>query len=126
MPAKKISPTDSELQILTVMWENGPSTVREVYAEIGAKRGVGYTTVLKLMQIMLEKGWLLRDEASRSHVYRPAIPQEKVQRSLAKTLIDTAFGGSAKNLVVEALGAKRPTADELAELRDLIEQMERK
>lgn len=126
MAETKPTPTDSELQILTVLWDQGPCTVRQVYVEISARRDVGYTTVLKLMQIMLEKGLLLRDDSERTHVYRPAAPRAKTQRRLARDLIDTAFSGSTKNLVIEALGARRPSAEELADLRKLIDDMERK
>lgn len=126
MAETKPTPTDSELQILAVLWDQGPCTVRRVHAEVSARRDVGYTTVLKLMQIMLEKGLLLRDDRERSHVYRPAAPRAKTQRRLARDLIDAAFSGSSKNLVIEALGARRPSAEELADLRKLIDDMERK
>ena len=127
MPSKRLlTPTDSEVEILSVLWDNGPSTVRQVYVEIAERRGVGYTTVLKLMQIMLDKGLLLRDESQRSHVYRPAMPRSQTQRRLARDLIDAAFGGSSKRLVIEALGACRPSDEELAELRKLIDEMEGK
>lgn len=126
MPETRPTPTDSELQILAVLWDLGPCTVRQVHAEISGRRDVGYTTVLKLMQIMLDKGLLLRDDSERSHVYRPAAPRSKTQRRLARDLIDAAFSGSSKSLVIEALGARRPSAEELADLRQLIDDMERK
>ena len=126
MAEAKPTPTDSELQILAVLWDQGACTVRQVYAEISGRRDVGYTTVLKLMQIMLEKGLVLRDDSERSHVYRPAAPRARTQRRLARDLIDAAFSGSTKNLVIEALGARRPSAGELADLRKLIDDMERK
>lgn len=124
MAEAKPTPTDSELQILAVLWDRGPCTVRQVHAEISGRRDVGYTTVLKLMQIMLEKGLVLRDDSERSHVYRFASPRAKTQRRLARDLIDAAFSGSTKNLVIEALGARRPSAEELADIRKLIDEME--
>lgn len=124
MAPKDPVPTESELQILSVLWELGPATVRQVHSAIVKQRDVGYTTVLKLMQIMLDKGLLLRDEAARSHVYRPAVARSRTQRRLARNLIDAAFSGSSKTLVIEALGARRPSAEELADIRKLLDDME--
>jgi BlaI family transcriptional regulator, penicillinase repressor len=123
------APTDSELQILSILWDlavdDRPGcTVRQVHAEVVRHRRVGYTTVLKLLQIMLDKGLVLRDESERSHVYRPAVPRAKTQRRLARDLIDTAFSGSSKNLVIEALGARRPSTEELADIRNLLDELE--
>jgi len=124
MPEPVPSPTDSELQILAYLWENGPCTVRQVHVEAVGERGVGYTTTLKLMQIMWDKGLLLRDESQRSHIYRAAAAQTKTQRRLARDLIDSAFSGSTKSLVIEALGASRPKPEELAEIRKLLDELE--
>jgi BlaI family penicillinase repressor len=96
-------PTDAELQILSVLWRKGPSTVREVHEALGAVQDTGYTTVLKLMQIMAQKGFVERDETNRSHVYRAAITEEQAQRGLLGHLMDKAFSGSAAQLVMRAL-----------------------
>lgn len=117
-------PTESELQILSVLWDRGPSTVRQVHGMVIKHRRVGYTTVLKLLQIMLGKGLVARDETERSHVYRTSAPRSKTRRRLARALIDTAFSGSAKTLVIEALGTRRPSADELAEIRKMLDELE--
>jgi predicted transcriptional regulator len=116
-------PTDGELEILRVLWERGPSTVRDVLTHLPAgRRQVGYTGVLKLMQIMTDKGLLARDNRQRSHVYRAAAPQEQTQRHLVKDLLDRAFGGSARALVLQALSARKATAEELTEIRELIDR----
>src|SRR5262245_4742516 len=116
-------PTDAELSILRVLWEHGPSTVRQVSDELNRQRETGYTTVLKLMQIMTEKGLLLRDESSRTHVYRPKISQEKTLRQLVNDLLHRAFGGSAQKLVMQALAAKKASRAELDEIQKLIDEM---
>lgn len=113
-------PTDAELAILHVLWARGPSTVRQVLEEI-KPRGVGYTTVLKLLQIMTTKGLVQRDENARSHVYRPAMPQEKTQTRLVGDLIERAFGGSVQKLLVAALSNERASAEDLEEIRMLVE-----
>lgn len=115
-------PTESELQILEVLWSRGPSTVREVFEVIGETRGVGYTTVLKLMQIMAEKGLVSRDEKRRTHVYKARLSQKRTQKRLVGELIDKAFGGSAAGLIGQALVSGRPSDDELAEIQKLIAQ----
>ena len=114
-------PTESELAILGVLWTNGPSTVRQVNDVLSASRNTGYTTTLKLMQIMAEKGLVIRDERDRSHVYAPRLSEEQTQRQLVRDLLERAFGGSASKLVMQALNAKRATAEELGEIRRLIE-----
>src|SRR5919202_1899583 len=110
-------PTDAELAILRVLWQRGPSTVREVHEELSRERGTGYTTVLKLLQIMFEKGLVARDESERAHVYRPRQSEEQAQRRLVTDLLDRAFGGSAQQLVLRALTAKPASPEELAEIR---------
>jgi predicted transcriptional regulator len=116
-------PTESEIAILGVLWRLGPSTVRQVLEEMPPS--TGYTTVLKLMQIMAEKGLVLRDEAERSHVYRAAASEQQTLRGLAGDLLDRAFGGSARKLLVAALSAKRATPDEIKEMRRLLDEAER-
>jgi len=118
-------PTDAELDILRVLWDRGPSTVRDVHGVLGDRRGVGYTTVLKLMQIMAEKGLVLRDESARSHVYRARERPEATQRRLLRDLIARAFGGSAEALVLQALATRRATPAAIAEIRKLLDEMER-
>ena len=117
-------PTRSQLAILRVLWRRGPSTVREVKDALTSDKPTGYTTVLKLMQIMLEKGLLDRDESQRSHVYRPAVPAEKTQRQLVSDLIDRAFEGSARKLVMQALSSQKTSPEELQEIRSLLDEIE--
>jgi BlaI family transcriptional regulator, penicillinase repressor len=118
-------PTDAELEILTVLWSRGPSTVRDVHEAICLRKPTQYTTVLKLMQIMAGKGLLRRDEKERAHVYRPRQPREWTQRRLAGDLLRRAFGGSAKGLVMGALAAHKTSPEELAEIRRLLDEYER-
>ena len=120
--ARHVRPTDAELAILRVLWRRGPSTVREVLDE-SQSSSQGYTTVLKLLQIMIDKELVLRDESRRTHVYRAARSQEQTQRQLVGDLLERAFGGSAKQLIVRALSAKKASPDELREIRKLINDM---
>jgi len=115
-------PTNAELEILTVLWSIGPATVREVYDAINRHRSAEYNTTLKFMQIMAEKGLLLRNESQRAHVYEPAKPREWTQRQLAGDLLDRAFSGSAKALLVGALSARKFTKGELTELRKFLDE----
>jgi len=115
-------PTDSELQILRVLWDRGPSTVRQVHEALG--RETTYTTALKLLQIMAEKGLVVRDESQRSHVYRASLKQQQTQRQLVDDLLERAFGGAAEQLVMQALSARRVTPRELAEIRKLLDELE--
>jgi predicted transcriptional regulator len=115
-------PTDTELAILRVLWTRGPSTVRQVHATLAEGRGTGYTTTLKLMQIMADKGLVSRDESTRTHVYAARIPQDQTQRQLVSDLMERAFGGSATSLVMQALAAHPVSQEELAEIRQLIEE----
>ena len=121
---RKPRPTNSELQILGILWERGPSTVREVYEAVSAQREAGYTTVLKLMQVMLEKKLLQRDESRRPHVYEPAMPAEKTRVQLVRDLIDRAFAGSAQKLVLHALSSKKVSPAEMQQIRKLLDQLE--
>ena len=118
-------PTDAELAILRILWQRGPSTVRQVHDEWSQQRPAGYTTVLKLMQIMFEKGLVLRDESDRTHIYRPAASEESTQRRLVADLLDRAFSGSAASLVMQALSSKQVSAEELAQIRALLDEAER-
>jgi len=115
-------PTDAELEILTVLWSIGPATVREVHEAICRRRVAQYSTVLKFMQIMAEKGLVRRDESQRAHIYEASRPREWTQRQLAGDLLERAFSGSAKALLVGALSARKATKQELAELRKLLDQ----
>jgi BlaI family transcriptional regulator, penicillinase repressor len=115
-------PTDAELAILRVLWERGPSTVRQVHEILVARVGpTAYTTALKLLQIMTEKGLVRRDDTDRTHVFTPRLSEEQTQRQLVRDLLDRAFGGSASKLVMQALNARRATPEELGEIRKLIE-----
>ena len=118
-------PTDAELAILRVIWDLGPSTVREVFAELNTSRDTGYTTVLKLMQIMMGKGLLRRDESVRPQVYEPVRSQHQTQRQLIGDLLDRAFSGSPGNLVLQALSAKKTTAQEREQIRALLDELEK-
>jgi predicted transcriptional regulator len=117
-------PTDAELDILSVLWRLGPSTVREVHEALG--KDCGYTTTLKQMQLMTEKGLLTRSERFRSHVYESAVPQEQMQKQIAGDLLKRVFGGSASSLVMGALAAQPASADELAAIRKMIEAYAKK
>jgi BlaI family transcriptional regulator, penicillinase repressor len=114
-------PTDAELAILRILWERGPSTVRQVHDVLSRERPAAYTTALKLLQIMTEKGLVRRDETDRTHIYHPRLSEEQTQRQLVRDLLDRAFGGSASKLVMQALAARRATPEELGEIRKLIE-----
>ena len=118
-------PTNAELEILTALWSIGPATVREVYNVINQRRRAQYSTVLKFMQIMAEKGLVRRDQKQRAHVYEAARPREWTQRQLAGDLMERAFSGSAKALLIGALSARKVTKAELAELRKLLDQYRR-
>jgi len=117
-------PTDAELAIMRVLWERGPCTVREVHDDLSSSQETGYTTVLKLLQIMTDKGLVVRDESQRAHVYRTRYSEQRTQRQLLGDLIDRAFGGSPAKLVMQALSETHATADELSAIRHLLDQME--
>src|SRR6202051_3984612 len=117
-------PTDAELEILTVLWSRGPATVRDVHETISKRRPTQYTTVLKQLQVMAEKGLVLRDEEQRAHVYEAARPREWTQRQLAGDMLQRAFNGSAKSLMMGALSARKASKGELSELRRLLDQYE--
>lgn len=113
-------PTDRELAILGILWELGQATVRQVNEAMNEDSTTGYTTTLKLMQIMTEKGLLLRDDSQFKHVYRPAISKERTQSQLVGELLDKAFSGSAEKLVMRALSAKKVSSDELGKIRKML------
>ena len=119
-------PTDAELAILGVLWERGPSTVRQVHEALADTRETGYTTTLKLMQIMADKGLVKRNETERTHVYTAVAGEEQTQRQLVKDLVDRAFGGSAAALVLRALSADDSTDAELKEIRKMIDDYREK
>jgi BlaI family transcriptional regulator, penicillinase repressor len=126
MSPKPLRPTESELEILTVLWSRGPSTVREVYETLRRKRkSVQYATVLKFMQIMAQKGFLKRDESDRAHVYAPVHSRELIQQQLAGDLLQRGFDWSMKHLMIGALSARKATKEELAELRNLLDEYEK-
>ena len=118
-------PTDAELEILTVLWSLGPSTVRDMHETIARRKPTQYTTVLKTLQIMAEKGLVKRDEKQRAHIYSAARPREWTQQQLAGDLLQRAFGGSAASLMLGALSAHRASREELAELRKFLEEYEK-
>jgi len=117
-------PTEAELEILTVLWSIGPATVRHVYDEISRRRVAQYSTILKFMQIMTEKGLVVRDEEQRAHIYTAAKPSEWTRQQLAGDLMQRAFSGSAKALLIGALSSRKASKKELAELRDLLDEYE--
>jgi predicted transcriptional regulator len=117
-------PTDAELAILRVLWERGPSTVRQVFEVMSEEKDLGYTTVLKMLQIMNEKGLVERDATDRVHVFTTAQSQTQTQRNMLNDLLDKAFGGSSTSLVMQALATRKASPEELAEIRKLLDQAE--
>jgi BlaI family penicillinase repressor len=117
-------PTDAELAILNVLWAQGACTVRDVHERLSQERDMGYTTVLKLMQIMFDKGLVTRDDSQRSHVYKARQKEQTTQRMLITDLLARAFGGSTEKLVMQALAARKASKDELAEIRRLLDELE--
>lgn len=117
-------PTDAELSILSVLWRRGPSTVRDVHEELVRENATGYTTILKLLQIMTEKGLVVRDESQRAHVYEAAYSEQRTQRQLLTDLAERAFDGSAAKLVMQALSGRKTSAAELDQIRQLLDEME--
>ncbi|GAB3778695.1 transcriptional repressor BlaI [Spirosoma horti] len=120
-----MKPTDSELEILHVLWANGPSTVRQVHEKLSQSRDIGYTTALKLMQIMHEKGLLSREEDARSHTYTALVSEEDTQRGLVDRFVETAFRGSASKLVMQVLGQHKASRQELDEIKRLLNDLDR-
>lgn len=124
MNKSKTKPTDSELDILKVIWQKGACTVREVHTEIEKEKESKYTTTLKLMQIMHEKGLLNRDASARTHIFDAAIPQEQTQGELLKTIIDNVYNGSASQLVMQALGNHKSSSEELKQIKEYLASIE--
>lgn len=122
------TPTDSELEILRVLWERGPSTVKEVHETLtkSASKPVGYTTILKLLQIMTVKGIVTRNEHDRAHVYVAGVPAERTKRQMAGEMLEKVFGGSASELVLHALSGQKASHEEIEEIRRLLDEYERK
>jgi predicted transcriptional regulator len=124
MAIRPVRPTHAELAILRVLWERGPGSVRDVQKVLNDVKPTGYTTVLKLLQIMAEKGLVARDESARAHVYRAQVEETATQRLMVRELLDRAFGGSAGQLVMQALSTRRATPDEIVGIRRLLDEME--
>jgi len=123
-PKNTPQPTASELAVLQLLWERGPLPVKEVHAALSEEKDVVYTTVLKTMQVMLDRGMLERESVGRKHIYQAAISQESTQNKLLDTFLQRTFGGSAKRLVMRALGNYKTTEQDIAELKALIDQLE--
>jgi BlaI family transcriptional regulator, penicillinase repressor len=122
---KFLKPTESELEILQVLWRNNTATVRDVHEELSKTKDVGYTTTLKLMQIMNEKGLVKRDESTRTHVYQSAVNRENTQKHMLNRMIDSLFGGSSTQLVLQALGENKATPEELEKIQNLLNNIKR-
>jgi BlaI family transcriptional regulator, penicillinase repressor len=125
MKRRPQKPTSSELEILSVLWNRGPSTVREVHDILSEKRAMGYTSVLKFLQIMTEKGLVCRNETQRAHVYQACLPAEQTKRQLAGDILQRVFEGSASQLMMHALAGRRASQEEISELRRLLDEYER-
>jgi BlaI family penicillinase repressor len=123
-PTSTPRPTPAELEILRVLWQRGPSTVREVHATLSESRSTGYTTVLKMLQIMTEKNLVGRDERLRAHIYSARLPQAHTQRQLVRDLLERAFDGSAMKLEMHALAAQKASPEEIARIRELLDEIE--
>lgn len=121
---KSTNPTDAELSILKVLWRKGPSTVRDVQEALSVERKTGYTTALKLLQIMTEKGLVARDETSRAHVYRPSSSEDETQKRIVGDLLDRVFGGSAAKLVLHSLSSQQASPQEIQQIRDMLAKLE--
>src|SRR5689334_7147843 len=123
---KTIKPTESELEILQTLWAKGVATVREVHEDLAKTKDVGYTTTLKLMQIMHEKGFVKRDDSMRTHVYQAAVNKEKTQKHLLSKMIDSLFGGSPTQLVIQALGEHKASPEEIEKIQALLNDLKQK
>jgi len=122
---KYIKPTESELEILRILWEKGTASVREVHEELSKTKEAGYTTTLKLMQIMFDKGLVLRDDSVKSHIYQAAVTKDRTQKHMLGKMINTLFGGSTTELVLQALGNHTATKEELEEIERLINNLKK-
>jgi BlaI family transcriptional regulator, penicillinase repressor len=126
MGNKPIKPTESELEILQVLWDKGNATVREVHEELASFKDSGYTTTLKLMQIMFEKGIVKRDDSSKTHIYQANISKESTQKQMVGKMVNALFGGSSTQLVMQALGNANPSKDELDEIQKMLDNLKNK
>lgn len=122
---KTIKPTESELEILQILWKKGNASVREVHEELLQTKEAGYTTTLKLMQIMHEKGLVKRDDSIKTHIYQAAVSKEKTQKHLLNKMIDTLFGGSPQELVMQALGNHKASVEELEEIQKILDNLKK-
>jgi BlaI family transcriptional regulator, penicillinase repressor len=125
-PNKALKPTESELEILQVLWDKQEATVRDVHEELSRTRDIGYTTALKLLQIMFEKGLVSRDESAKSHIYKAAVSRERTQKQLVGKMISTLFAGSPGELVMQALGNHQASAEELDQIQKLLDNLKKK
>jgi predicted transcriptional regulator len=123
--SKQVKPTESELEILQVLWDKETATVREVHEVLSEYKESGYTTTLKLMQIMFEKGLVKRDDTNKTHIYQPNVTREGTQKQLVDKMVDSLFGGSRTQLVMQALGTNSPSADELAQIQKLLDNLKK-
>ncbi|WP_153800739.1 BlaI/MecI/CopY family transcriptional regulator [Foetidibacter luteolus] len=124
--AKHIKPTESELEILQVLWEKGKATVREVHEELSVYKDSGYTTTLKLMQIMYDKGLVARDDSSKTHIYEALVSRDSTQKQMVGKMVTSLFGGSTSQLVMQALGSTPPSQQELDEIQKLLDNLKNK
>ena len=122
---KSIKPTESELEILQVLWDRSSATVREVHEEMSKTKDCGYTTTLKLMQIMFEKGLVKRDDSNKTHIYQPNISKDKTQKQLVGKMVNSLFGGSASQMVMQALGSQSTSKEELEEIQKLLDNLKK-
>ena len=125
MTIKKLKPTESELEILTILWDKENATVREVHEELSKNKDSGYTTTLKLLQIMFEKGLVTRDDSNKTHIYQPAVTRQKTQKQFLDKMINTLFAGSSTQLVLQALGNQKASKDELEEIQKYLDNLKK-
>ena len=122
---KNLKPTESELEILKILWSKESATVREVHEELSKNKDSGYTTTLKLLQIMFEKGLVTRDDSNKTHIYQPAVSKQKTQKQLLDKMINTLFAGSSTQLVLQALGNQKASKDELDEIQKYLDNLKK-
>ncbi len=125
MTIKKLKPTESELEILKILWDKENATVREVHEELSKNKDSGYTTTLKLLQIMFEKGLVTRDDSNKTHIYQPAVTRQKTQKQFLDKMINTLFAGSSTQLVLQALGNQKASKDELDEIQKYLDNLKK-
>lgn len=125
MTIKKLKPTESELEILKILWDKENATVREVHEELSKNKDSGYTTTLKLLQIMFEKGLVTRDDSNKTHIYQPAVTRQKTQKQFLDKMINTLFAGSSTQLVLQALGNQKASKDELEEIQKYLDNLKK-